>query len=52
MANQQYIKVKIAAVETEIKTKQAQVKELRARLASYKEQLGDEPPAQPAAPAE
>lgn len=44
--NSAYIKVKISAIEKEIKTKNEQLKELKQRLTSYKEQLGtknDEP---------
>jgi hypothetical protein len=46
--NQQYIKVKIDAVETEIKNTNKRLKELKERLAGYKAQL--EPEAE--APAE
>lgn len=41
--NTAYIKVKISAIEKEIKTKNEQLKELKTRLTSYKQQLGKQP---------
>jgi hypothetical protein len=43
MANQQYLKVKIAALESERVKKQAEIEALDARLAGYTEQLEPEP---------
>jgi hypothetical protein len=45
MANQQYLKVKIAALESERAKKQAEIEALDARLAGYTEQLEPEPAA-------
>lgn len=37
--NQKYIQLKINALETEIKTKGEEIKQLKTRLAGYKAQL-------------
>lgn len=43
--NTAYLKVKITAIEQEIKSKNAQLKELKERLAGYKAQLDTKPDA-------
>jgi len=43
MAKQQYIRVKLAALEPEVKRKRAELEQLEAQVAGYRAQLAPEP---------